>query len=496
MQTNNNLIAKNKKLKIIHIIILVIGAIFMIGSGLHTNIWFDETYTVGLVNHSFVDIAKIGAADVHPLFYYMFAKFFTLFTGNSIISLRMFSVIGMICLSLLGYTHIRKDFGEKTGIIYSFLIMFLPVTLLYSSEIRMYSWAAVLVTLTGIYAYRIIRKESNIKNWILFGLFSLLSAYTHYFAMMAIGIINIMLFAYTIKNKKYIKEFLITGISQIVLFIPRIDSILKQALRVSGGFWIKVKYPDVIFDILSFNFIGMIESKIIKAIIFIVASLLIVYIAINIIKNKKKDKNISVCIWAISIYFGVIILSLLLSFVTDIFTTRYTLPMIGLLVFAISYVCSLENKKWVLISFMSIIVILFGISTYNVYLENYDNSNKKLEDEINNVVQEGDIFIYREIGAGSVVAIKYPNNKQYYYNAYHWTVEEAYKAYAPQMETVEDLSVLDNIKGRIIVIDDGSTALYDELKEKENIETIKKPEKINMKYKNLNYTISILNKIN
>ena len=271
---------------------------------------------------------------------------------------------------------------------------------------------------------------------------------------------------------------------------------LKQALRVSGGFWIKVKYPDVIFDILSFNFTGMIESKIIKAIIFIVASLLIVYIAINIIKNKKKDKNISVCIWAISIYFGVIILSLLLSFVTDIFTTRYTLPMIGLLVFAISYVCSLENKKWVLISFTSIIVILFGISTYNVYLENYDNSNKKLEDEINNVVQEGDIFIYREIGAGSVVAIKYPNNKQYYYNAYHWTVEEAYKAYAPQMETVEDLSVLDNIKGRIIVIDDGSTALYDELKEKENIETIKKPEKINMRYKNLNYTISILNKIN
>lgn len=271
---------------------------------------------------------------------------------------------------------------------------------------------------------------------------------------------------------------------------------LKQAFRVSGGFWIKVKYPDVILDILSFNFTGMIESKIIKAIIFIVASLLIVYIAINIIKNKKKDKNISVCIWAIIIYFGVIILSLLLSFVTDIFTTRYTLPMIGLLVFAISYVCSLENKKWVLISFMSIIVILFGISTYNVYLENYDNSNKKLEDEINNVVQEGDIFIYREIGAGSVVAIKYPNNKQYYYNAYHWTVEEAYKAYAPQMETVEDLSVLDNIKGRIIVIDDGSTALYDELKEKENIETIKKPEKINMKYKNLNYTISILNKIN
>lgn len=64
------------------------------------------------------------------------------------------------------------------------------------------------------------------------------------------------------------------------------------------------------------------------------------------------------------------------------------------------------------------------------------------------------------------------------------------------METIEDLSILDNIKGRIIVIDDGSTALYDELREKQNIEIIKEPEKINSSYKNLNFTISILNKTN
>lgn len=229
IEDNNKLIKTGKNMKIIHIIVIVIGAMFMISAGLHTNIWFDETYTLGLINHNFIDLVKIGATDVHPLFYYIFAKFFTLFTGNSIISLRIFSILGMIVLSILGYTHIRKDFGEKTGIIYSFLSMFLPVMLLYSSEIRMYSWAGVFVTLTGIYAYRIVRKESNKKNWILFAIFSLLSAYTHYFAMMTIGIINLMLFAYTIKNKKYIKEFLITGISQIVLFIPRTNSISKTS---------------------------------------------------------------------------------------------------------------------------------------------------------------------------------------------------------------------------------------------------------------------------
>lgn len=146
--------------------------------------------------------------------------------------------------------------------------------------------------------------------------------------------------------------------------------------------------------------------------------------------------------------------------------------------------------------FASCIIILFGINAYKFYLENYDASNQKITQVIDNNIQEDDIFIYREIGAGSIIAIKYPENKQIYYNAYHWTVEDAYKAYAPQMETIEDLSILDNIKGRIIVIDDGSTALYDELKEKQNIEIIKEPEKINSSYKNLNFTISILNKTN
>ena len=64
------------------------------------------------------------------------------------------------------------------------------------------------------------------------------------------------------------------------------------------------------------------------------------------------------------------------------------------------------------------------------------------------------------------------------------------------METIEDLSILDNIKGRIIVVDDKNTALYDELKQKQNIEVVKEPEKINTSYKNLNFTISILNKTN
>ncbi len=265
---------------------------------------------------------------------------------------------------------------------------------------------------------------------------------------------------------------------------------------MSNGFWIQIKYPDILFDILTFNYTGMIESKILKTSIFIFASIVLIYVAIKIATKRKEDSNIKVCIWGLIVYFGVIFVSLILSIKTDIFTTRYTIPMIGLLIFAVSYIFSLEKKKWITIILASCIIMLFGINAYKFYLENYNESNQKITKIIDNNIQEDDIFIYREIGVGSIFAIKYPENKQIYFNAYHWTVEDAYKAYAPQMETVEDLSILDNIKGRIIVIDDGSTALYDELKEKQNIQIVKEPEKINSSYKNLNFTISILNKTN
>ena len=44
---------------------------------LRTNIWADEAYTFAMVRHSFADIWRITAADVHPPLYYFLVKIFT-----------------------------------------------------------------------------------------------------------------------------------------------------------------------------------------------------------------------------------------------------------------------------------------------------------------------------------------------------------------------------------------------------------------------------------
>ncbi len=121
---------QNKKinLKYAHIAVIILGIIFICLSIFHSNMWFDESYTVGIVQHSFAEIWKIGSHDVHPILYYFCLHVLYLIFGNNLIVYRIFSAACIAILGILGYTHIRKDFGDKTGFIFSFLILFLPVS--------------------------------------------------------------------------------------------------------------------------------------------------------------------------------------------------------------------------------------------------------------------------------------------------------------------------------------------------------------------------------
>ena len=132
---------KSITLKQWHIAVIVIGIIFVSLGAFHSNLWFDESYSVGLARHTFGEIWSIGGHDVHPILYYWMLRIVYLMTGGTIMAYRIFSVIPIAIMIILGYTHIRKDFGEKTGFIFSFLSAFLPEMAQYAIEIRMYSWA-------------------------------------------------------------------------------------------------------------------------------------------------------------------------------------------------------------------------------------------------------------------------------------------------------------------------------------------------------------------
>ena len=83
---------------------------------------------------------------------------------------------------------------------------------------------------------------------------------------------------------------------------------------------------------------------------------------------------------------------------------------------------------------------------------------------------------------------------QYFYDAEQWHVEEAYKAYGPNMQIVYDLDFLNDYTGRIWFVNAGTHNIYEQANEKyEGMELLKQA-KFSVKYKLYQYTFSLVNK--
>ncbi len=460
---------------IVHILLIVIGTILLLIPSFHSNIWFDESYSVGIVNHSFIDIWKIGAHDVHPILYYWMLKIVNIIFGTNIIAYRIFSVLGIVTLGILGMTHIRKDFGNKTGMLFTFFSMFLPTMLNYGLEIRMYSWTIVFVTLMAIYLYRFI-KEKNTKNLILFGLFSIISCYMHYYALVCAGIVNLGLIIYIIKNRKkidikIIKQFILIEVIQVLLYIPWFIFFVKQAFRVGKGFWISITFPQILVDIINFQYKGKMQETIPT----IFSCLLYGYLLYIIIKNIRRKVDIKEGIIPLIIYLLVIIMVAIVSIVSPILYARYLFTITGLLLFAISYFLNKEDNKF-MIGLICGAVIIMSLNNLKIIMDkNYDKSNNKPISYIKEIIKPEDTIVYSKIGNGAIVATLVDNNNQYFLNLENWTVEEAYKAYGPNMKTVDSYEeAIKENKGRIIVVDTDDLPLYTKIENKEKYNEVER----------------------
>ena len=462
---NNQLILvkkKKDKILILNIIIIILGTIFISLGAFHTNIWFDESYSVAISNHSFSEIWNIGGNDVHPVFYYMMLKIVSLIFGNNILVFRLFSIVPIVILSILGITHIRKDYGERTGIIFSFLTLFLPIIAAYSSEIRMYTWVMLFVTITAIYANRIYKNELSIKNWVIFALFSLLSAYTHYYGLMFAGIINVILFIYLLKNRKGknkdLKIFIIQAVVECLLYVPWLYYFIKQLTSVGGGYWIKLEFPDILYNVLGIQYMGSLSN----IFGFCFAICLYIYLGFVIYRCKKERISVKNARNSLLLYVLIVFIAFLISLKSPILYPRYLMTITGLLIFFIADIMAKEKSKYITIEICIIIFVTSLISNINIINNNYDNTNMKQIKYLEENIKDDDIIVYSNIGNGSVFAVYFKDNKQYFYNGDHWNVEEAYKAYGPQMETVEDLDFLKDYKGRIWIIDSTDSSFYND----------------------------------
>ena len=485
--------------KQIHIFIIILGIVFLIIPVFHSNLWFDESYTVGMVNKSFSDIWNIGKYDVHPVLYYWIVHIIYLIFGNNILIYRMFSAFCTAIVGILGYTHIRKDFGEKTGIIFSILVYFLPVNVVYAGEIRMYSLAMLLVTLMCIYAYRIYKSKDKkmVKNWILFAIFSFTSAFTHYYGLMIAFLINLILFIIfviqSVKAKKItynLKAFIISALPQILLYLPWLLT-LFQKVSEPGAFWIAIRFPESYVEFFTFPFTGnLIGNEYVPIPIAIIFGVLIYTYLIYVHIKNRKEEGLKPAKFSIVLWWGLAITAYITSLVIGktIIYARYMLIAGGLTVFFMASTMAAKGRKFANIIIITVSILLSIFVTCTLVKENYGVQNREYKKYVNEMVQKEDILICSNELSGCSISTDLPENEIYFWDEQNWRVEEEYKAFG---KTVYDFEFLKDYKGRIWLTSD---FIYENVKEKyKDIKLIEK-KVFNLEYKKQQYTLICVEK--
>ena len=311
---------------------------------------------MGFLNYSYGEILKLTATDVHPPLYYWYLKTLVslgeLFTPGfgTVFWAKLGSLLPMAGLWLLSATLLRKQLGLLFSGSFIFCILSMPQLAAYSLEIRMYSFALLLVTLAFIFACRVFQSDTSgaYPGLLLTGI---LTAYTQYFSCMAIGILYLLLGFFLFGNKRSLKRWGWNIVISLLSFLPWLPILFRQLTSVNGGYWIPplswrsfpgaVKYiylPLGGYPILNY----------LLAIIMILFTGLLFFLFLGKKKEKfsLKDPELFTVLAGFGMTAGVVIGGVTISLIfSPVFVYRYLIPTLGAFWFSFCYLLSKAPKK-------------------------------------------------------------------------------------------------------------------------------------------------------
>lgn len=355
-------------------LILLLGTVLRFIS-INQSLWLDEATSAMVAKMPLGDIfAKFLPGDFHPPLYYLILKYWVMFFGSSEIELRIPSVFFGILTIYITYSIGKKIFNEKIGLISSLLLATSGLHIYYSQEARMYSLAALLVSLSILLFLN--------KKWIFFSIVLALIGMTDYVSLLVIPI-------FLIVGYKDWKKVLISFLPLIIVFafwLPIFNKQLLSGLALKGSGWWNV------LGLPTFKNIALIPVKFILGRIsfdnkFIYGTIVIgsIFIyGINILRRPLKDQPYKVIMsWLVI----PILIGILLSFkipTLSYFRFLFCLPAFYLLVvYGIENNIRYRKLFLVLVILINILSTLYYVLNPNFHREDWRSASIALgEDRI------------------------------------------------------------------------------------------------------------------
>lgn len=447
------------------------------------DIWFDEVFSVNFIQHSYKEIAALTGKDVHPPLYYWYLKLFhdigkvLVPAASSIVLCKLASMLPFVGIFVYTLTAIRKNFGLHVAGLFWFLVMTMPQISNYTVEIRMYSLALFFITAAFVHSCELVRAfpaqgvseaertaepgvaagteetaepeaagsevtsgavltsgsvtgENGLikwwkknKHWLLFWGYGILTAYTQYYACVAVIAIYIAVFIFyavmahknktgksvcekvqinqeqvenrktiqneaAIQNKVAIKEqsricarngigkvLLCAGLS-VLAYLPWLPFFFSQVRTVSSSYWIQPLTWKSIFGCMKYIFLPV--SYTVKK-NYVLACVMILFFGAAFLYSflmKRKDAKgrffLLTGLW-------IAVFTTLIGFVCSIlnrpiFVYRYLIPCLGAMWLVAAVVLwDFIEKNWGILLFVP-----FLLSGYSNMQGFYGEENKKI----------------------------------------------------------------------------------------------------------------------
>lgn len=368
-----------------------------------SDLWSDEIYTKSMLSGSLPDFYSKFKNDLHPPLYYVGLRLFTALFGTNAITLRLFSVLGILSTLLLGYFTGQRIFGKQGALYFCLLLISVPMLAAYSHQARMYTWATFSVTGVFMYSYLFVKTGKTRDLRFLF-VFTLLAMYIHYYSMAAAFVANLFIFLYLLltKNKKW-RHHLFSSLLAIVLFLPWLSMFFVQINRVQDAFWAPPVNFNGIYSCFSIPFTEQFwTSQYSVALTVLSYSLIVITLILSFTKSFSEYRLV---LWlSVAIFLGTILVVTLISlFSQPILSTRYVMAIVTMLIVAPTILFIRMKIIWLKIVLMTAILLLSLRISVSIFSFSYGPYQQTIEHITTTYPDIEKILHITEVTAGPLV---------------------------------------------------------------------------------------------
>ena len=239
---------KNHKEILLLFLVLIIVTGFVLSILTKIALWHDEAFSALLIKYDLKEMIYRAGLDVHPPLYYFLLKGWDGFLGDSLFSLRLFSVIFGILAVILFFFFVKKFLKDKKFALFvSVLLALNSFFIQFIMEARMFVLGIFFVILSSFFLLKAINSKKW-HWWFFYALSVSAGIYTHYYVIFSVLAQAIFLICWIIKESgfnlsKWLRnKNLYYGFGAYLLailsFLPWLKTFLFQNSQIQESYWI------------------------------------------------------------------------------------------------------------------------------------------------------------------------------------------------------------------------------------------------------------------